>query len=165
MIARSLINRGRTSEGLTRHHEGSSLFSFQREMNRLFDNFFDGFDLASVETTLAPKFSPKVNVTETEKEIRVTAELPGLDEKDVTVELDNESLVIKGEKKEEHEEKGKSWYRMEQSYGAFHRVIPLPSKIDESKAKATFKKGVLSLTIPKVEIEERKKKQIEINAE
>jgi HSP20 family protein len=88
-------------------------------------------------------------VSETDKEIKVSAELPGMDEKDIDVSLTRDSLTIKGEKKQETEDKGEDYYRMERSYGSFTRSIPLPIEVDTDKVQATFKKGVLEITLPK----------------
>ena len=93
------------------------------------------------------------------------AELPGLEEKDVEVLLDNETLTIKGEKKEEKEDKGKGYYHVECSYGSFHRVIPLPAGIDQKKVQAQFKNGVLNITLPKAEEAKAKGKKIPIKSE
>jgi HSP20 family protein len=90
-----------------------------------------------------------VDVTDTDKEVKVCAEIPGVDAKDIDVSVEDGRLTIKGEKKCEQEEKEKGQYRMERSYGSFERSIPLPTDVDESKAKAEFKKGVLRLTLPK----------------
>jgi HSP20 family protein len=121
---------------------------FRKEMDSLFDTFFRGFDLQLFEGT-AGAFSPKVDVAEDEKEIRVNAELPGMDEKDIDVSLSMNSLTIRGEKREEKEEKGKDYYQMERAYGSFSRTIPLSAEVDESAVRANFKKGVLSITLPK----------------
>jgi HSP20 family protein len=136
--------------------------SFQREMNKLFDDFFGGFDLspwAPLERRLATAFTPHVDVSETDKEIKVSVELPGMDEKDIDVSLTRDTLTIKGEKKEEKEEQGKDYYRMERSYGSFTRSVPLPVEVDTDKVQATFKKGVLDITLPKTAraIQETKK--------
>jgi HSP20 family protein len=137
-----------------RRKEEDGLLSFQREMNRLFDDFFHGFGLGPTfdwgDRSLAKAtFSPKVDVSETKKEVKVSAELPGMEEKDIAVELGDNVLTIRGEKKEEHEDNGKDWYRKEQTYGSFHRVIPLPSAVDGECAKARFKRGKLVVRIPK----------------
>jgi HSP20 family protein len=159
--------RGRMPE---RRWEDDGLLSFQREMNRLFDDFFRGFGMGTAldwgDRELAPTgFSPRVDVTETDKEVSVSAELPGLDEKDVSVELDDASVTIRGEKKEESEDRGKNWYRKEQSYGSFHRVIPLPTTVDGTKAKARFKKGKLTVKLPKREEEQARRKTIQIESD
>lgn len=126
--------------------------AFQKEMNKLFESFFGGFDLkpsTHLEGRSAAAFTPRVDVSETDKEIKVSAELPGIDEKDIDVSLTRDTLTIKGEKKEEKEDKGKDYYRMERSYGSFTRAISLPIEVDTDKAKATFKKGVLQVVLPK----------------
>jgi len=116
------------------------------------DDLMRGVDLfpTLVEgATAQPAFNPRVDVAETETALTVSAELPGLDEKDVTVELEDEVLTISGEKKEETETKEQGWYRTERHYGSFRRVIPLPTDVEAGKAKAVFKRGVLSIEIPK----------------
>ena len=123
--------------------------ALQREMNELFEDFFGGFPRWPELPPFDRGVAPRVDVTETENEITVSAELPGVDQKDIEVEIDNESLTIKGEKKEEKEEKGKGYYRAERSYGSFRRTIPLPCAIDVNKVTASHKKGVLSITLPK----------------
>lgn len=95
-------------------------------------------------------FTPAVNVAETDKEYRITAELPGMDEKDIELTLQKDHLLIKGEKKQEQEEQGQGYHRMERTYGVFQRHIPLPQQVDTDKADATFKNGVLSITLPKL---------------
>jgi len=92
---------------------------------------------------------PAVNVSETEKQITVDAELPGLEAKDVNVSLENDSLVITGEKKFEGEEKKKNYHRIERSYGSFTRTVPLPAKVSPKGVKARFEKGVLHVTLAK----------------
>ncbi len=94
---------------------------------------------------------PAVNVSETEKEIRVEAELPGLEPGDVEVSLENGALVIRGEKKFEGEEKKENFHRIERSYGSFTRAVPLPAKVESKGVKAKFEKGVLRVTLPKAE--------------
>jgi HSP20 family protein len=137
---------------------------FRQEMNSLFDNFFRGFELEPFKGRFGA-FSPSVDVKESDKDISVTAELPGLDDKDIDVSLSRDSLTIKGEKKEEKEEKGKDYYRMERSFGSFTRTIPLPAEIDVDKVKAEFKKGLLTVTLPKSEKAIKEKKKISVKAE
>jgi HSP20 family protein len=141
--------------------------SFQREMNRLFDNFFSGSNLslwAPFEREAAQVFTPHVDVSETDGEIKVSAELPGMDEKDIDVSLTRDTLTIKGEKKEEKEEKGKDYYRMERSYGSFTRSIPLPVEVNTDKVEATFNKGVLCVTLPKTATAIEKTKKIAVRS-
>lgn len=101
------------------------------------------------ETGAKIDFLPRINVAETDHEVTVSAELPGLEEKDVELELTKESLILRGEKKTEKEEDKKNYHYQERSFGAFYREIVLPDGIDTEKAKATFKKGVLEVKLPK----------------
>lgn len=151
--------------------DGDPFDSLHREINRVFDNFTRGFwDLSPFSTSALEEsrigdFIPSVDVTEDDKQFRVTAELPGMDEKDVQVSLANDQIVIKGEKKTETEDKGKDWHRMERSYGSFHRAVALPEGVDTSKAEATFKKGLLTVTVPKKAEARREVKKIAIRRE
>lgn len=122
------------------------LANLQREMDALFDAFARTNGLTSVA---GGRFVPAVNVSENPEAFRVTAELPGMDLKDVSVRLENGSLVLTGRKDDEKEEKGRGWYRKERSCGEFHRAIGLPPGIEESKVTATFAKGVLTVDVPK----------------
>ena len=106
-----------------------------------------------------------MDVAEDGKEITLTAELPGLDEKDVEILLSNNVLTIKGEKKSEQEKKEKDYYRVERSYGSFSRTIPLPEGIDADKVNASFKKGVLTVTVPKLPEAQKEVKKIAVKAE
>jgi len=121
---------------------------FRKEFDDLFDSFLRSFDVQPFEGKLGA-FTPKLNVIENEKEISIHAELPGMDEKDIDVSLSKNSLIIKGEKREEKEDKGSNCYLMERSYGSFSRIIPLPVEVDEFNIKASFKKGMLSIVLPK----------------
>jgi HSP20 family protein len=126
-------------------------YSLQREMNSLFDSFFRGFDLAPRGLSAGPMgiFTPSVDVKENEKEFIIKAELPGVEEKDIDVTVTNDSVTIKGEKKEEKEDKDKNYYYMERAYGSFSRVIPVDAEIESDKAQASFKNGILDIKIPK----------------
>ena len=148
-----------------RQEDADPFRDFQRQMNRLFDDFFGGFPLAERETGAgwAPAaFTPRVDVSETDTEVKVSAELPGMDEKDITVELQDDVLTLRGEKKSAQEEKGKNWYRREQSWGSFQRAIELPAGVDAGKAKAQFKKGGLTFTAPKRPEEQVRRKTVPI---
>jgi HSP20 family protein len=148
---------GRTGE------EEMPLQSLQRQVNRLFDDFFRGFDLRPfAKMERAGEFTLRVDVKESDKEFTVTAELPGMDEKDLDVMLSADSLTIKGDKKHEKEEKGENYYRMERSYGSFHRVIPLPEEIDTRKVEASFNKGILTVNLPKTAKAKEKTKKVPI---
>ena len=124
--------------------------AFRNEMDRVFEDF-----MGPRERWLAPwgrewgGFDPKVDVIETEDEVKVEAELPGLEAKDVHVTVSHNVLSIKGEKRQEHEEKGENWFRTERSYGSFERAISLPQGTDAEQVEATFDKGVLTITFAK----------------
>ena len=151
-----------------RREEADPFRDFQRQMNRLFDEFFGEAPLAERGrgAEWAPAaFLPRVDVSETGTEVQVTAELPGMDEKDIVVELQDDVLTLRGEKKSAQEEKGQNWFRREQSYGAFRRAIELPAGVDAGQAKAQFKKGVLTFTAPKRAEEQAQRKAIPIHAE
>ena len=122
------------------------LLNIQDEFNRLFDDFFDSMSLPE-----AVDFVPGIDVSETKNEIRVKVDLPGLTEKDVEVNLSGDVLSIKGERKEESEEKDENYYRKERMYGSFLRQIQIPKKIKTDQVKAKFKNGVLHVILPKAE--------------
>lgn len=126
-------------------------YSLQRQINSLFDDFFSGFDIGSRGLTAGTSeaYIPSVDVKESDTEITIQAELPGVDEKDISVTLTNDAVTIKGEKREEKEENDKNYYYVERSYGSFHRVIPLGVEADANNAKAGFKNGVLYIEVPK----------------
>ena len=142
------------------------LASLQREMNRVFEEFFRGFGSSGFweAEALAGGYTPLVDVTEDDSDIVVTAELPGLDEHDFEVALDHDTLTIRGEKHEEKEDRGKDFYRVERSYGSFQRVIPLPCEVEEDKAEATFRKGVLKVRLPKTAEARKAVKRIPVKA-
>jgi HSP20 family protein len=147
--------------------------SLHREIDRLFDDFSVGWPRLSLgeRNEVAPfrrmarlGLEVATDVTETEKEYRVTAEIPGLDEKDVEVNLASGVLTMKGEKKEEFEESKKDFYRSERSYGAFQRSFRLPEDVDPEKIEASLKKGVLTVVLPKTAEAQKKTRKVEIKA-
>lgn len=159
------IDEPSEKKSLPEKREGYHPFSLLRqEMNTLFDNFFRGFEIEPFRGRFGA-FSPNIDVKESDKDISVTAELPGMDDKDIDVSLSRDSLTIKGQKKEEKEDKGKDYYRMERSFGSFSRTIPLPSEIDMAKVKAEFKKGLLTVTLPRTEKAIRETKKITVKTE
>ncbi|MFQ5543646.1 MAG: Hsp20/alpha crystallin family protein [Nitrospiria bacterium] len=113
------------------------------------DSIFD--DLSRDFKKKADIFNPPLNIVENDKEIKVSLELPGVDEKDVDVSLREEILTIKGEKRTELKDEKENICRLERSYGTFQRNISLPTGIDEGKTSATFEKGILTITLPKTE--------------
>lgn len=150
--------------------EENPFVDLHRRMNELFDGFFSDVESAADSPfALASRGSaaalPRVDVSETDKEVLVSADLPGMDEKDVQVTLDNDVLTIRGTRSEEREEKKRDYHLMERSYGEFHRAIALPAGIDRDKAKATFKKGVLAVTLPKTPAAAQSRKSIAIESE
>lgn len=98
-----------------------------------------------------------IDLKETDKQIEVVAELPGLDAKDFTIETDGRRLILRGQKKEEREERDRRYYYAERRFGAFTRVIPLPCRVDASKASATYRNGVLRIVLPKAESKESRR--------
>lgn len=134
---------------LTKWSRLPTVSSFQQEMNRMFDRFFRDWDIApSMETEV---WGPPLDLAETPDKIVVKAEIPGVDPKDINISIRNNTLLLNGEKKEEKEEKGKTFYRMERSYGSFSRTIDLPSSVDPDKVTAECKNGVLEITMEKKE--------------
>jgi len=147
---------------LKRREEENPFLSLRNEMNRLFDSFFDDFSIGPFRERWG-KIFPQVNIKENNKQIEVSAEMAGIDQKDVDISIYNNVLTLRGEKKQEKEDKDGDYYHKECSYGSFHRDIALPSEVDEEKVKADFKKGVLKITLPKKEEAQRKAKKIEIS--
>jgi HSP20 family protein len=165
MALKDLIPWNRGRDVTVRRGEAPSPFlPLQREMNRLFDEAFRGFDLApfGISDRLFGGASwPNVEVAETGKEIKVTADLPGLDEKDIDVHLADGVLTISGEKHAETEDKDLLF--SERYYGRFLRRIPLED-VDENKVTASFKKGVLTVTLPKSAVAVDRAKRIQIQS-
>ena len=128
---------------------------FDRQVDRLFGDFFGG-RLARSEA-----FVPRLDVTADENRIVVAAELPGMDQKDLEVSLDHGRLTISGEKKDERDEKDKSYHVVERSYGRFSRTVELGDAVDVKKAAATYKDGILTVTVPKSEAAKPRKIDIQ----
>lgn len=148
-----------------KREEADPFYSLHREIDRLFDDFMGrGFGLTRFGdfTDRFSAFNPQVDVTENDKEIKVAAELPGLDEKDIEVSLSGDMLTISGEKKAEKEDKRENYYRMERSYGSFQRSVALPVEVDTEKVEATFKNGVLQVTLPKLHPGQETRKKISV---
>ena len=112
----------------------------------------------------AGSYWPSVDVADDVEAVTVTAELPGIDDKNVDVSMTGDMLTIRGEKKDEREEKGKNYYRTERSFGSFTRSLRLPCEIVPDKIRATFKNGVLTVNLPKAASELGKTKRIEIKS-
>lgn len=132
------------------HHRHDDPFvAFRREMDRMFDAFARGLPDATQTGSEAGLWAPCINVEEDEAGVNVTAELPGVDHKDIECTLADGVLTIKGEKKAEREEKRKDYHIAERAYGSFYRAIPLPFAVQEDRVEASFDKGVLRLHLPK----------------
>lgn len=144
MNLRSLIPVGR-DRGVARRAVAEPFTSLQREIDRLFDDFTRGWPAFGGTAEMVPS----MDVTETDKEIELTAELPGLQEKDVQINVADNVLTIKGEKKAEKEAEDKNYRVVERSYGAFARAIELPAGVDPDVIKASISNGVLKVTVPK----------------
>lgn len=165
MAMRDLIpwSRERSTMPSPWREEWSPVSSFRREMDRLFDDFF--------RTPAFTRFTefgggmtanwPSLDVKEKDDEVVVTAEIPGMTDKDVELFVDNGMLTIRGEKKGEREERGYS----ERFFGKFERQIPLPASVDEERCKADFRDGLLTIHLPKSREEEEGRKKIPINPE
>lgn len=149
-----------TSWTRTRQKDEHPLLSLRKEMDSLLDDFGNGFFDGS------PDVKVHSNVSETDTEFRVTAELPGMTEADVDVSVSADRIVIKGEKKSEKEEhsdeQGREYHRVERSSGSFHRLVTLPFTIDADAVNAEVKNGVLTVTIPKPPEAVEETKKIEV---
>lgn len=136
---------------------------FEDDMNRFFERFFEE-PLSMMPwggEEAMEQFSPRADVVETENEIQVSVELPGMNENDVNVSVTRDMLTISGEKRQESEQRGENYYRVERAYGSFRRAIPLPADVNADRAEATYKQGVLTITLPKTE-ESGRRKHIQI---
>lgn len=150
--------------------------SLRREVDRLFDEFDGGLWRSPFRNSVlsAAPFGrggnggfaamPAVDISETDKTYEITAELPGLDEKNVEVKLANGVLTIRGEKQDEKEEKNKDYYMRERSFGSFERSFQVPDGVDSDKIEASFKRGVLSVTLPKSPEAQKSEKKIAVKA-
>jgi HSP20 family protein len=137
----------------------SPFFTLRREMDRLFDDAFRGFGLSAFGEG---GFNwPQVEVADRDKEVRVTAELPGLEEKDVELRVEDNVLILRGEKRTEFDDAERQY--SERTYGRFERHLALPAEVDEERASATFRKGVLTVTLPKTERARQQTKRIPIS--
>jgi HSP20 family protein len=129
-------------------------------MNRLFNTFFDTPTPGNGPTLR--RWVPAMDLIETDKDFVLKADLPGLSESDVNIELEDNVLTISGERKAEHEERQAGYYRVERSFGAFRRSLTLPEGVDPDSVKATFSNGVLEVTVPKPAAQVPRKVQISV---
>lgn len=163
-----------------KHGEKKSLYAgrhqdpmlqIHRDIDHLFDQFFQGWGMPRTGgfghlSDLAGEslLKPKVDLSGADQEYQLTVEIPGVSEKDVSVDISNNVMTIKGEKKLEKEEKEKNYYRIERSYGSFQRVLSLPEDVDQDGIKASFNNGVLTITMPRKALPKGEVKQVEITA-
>jgi HSP20 family protein len=114
------------------------------------------------EGLMGDAYAPQIDVSETDGERVIRAEMPGLNPEDVDISLQNGNLVLKGEKKRENEDQGENYYHVERSYGSFYRSVPVPEDITENDVKASFKNGVLTVRVPKGESSSGKRIPIDV---
>jgi HSP20 family protein len=160
MGVRNLIPWTKGQQLSTGRESFDPFLTLHREMNRIFDDVFRGFGPLGRFGNPAMEDWPRLELSETDRAVTVSAELPGLSEKDVQVEITNGVLSIRGEKKAERSDESK--FVSERYYGSFERQIPLEG-VEEDKAQADFKNGVLTVTLPKSEQSTRNVKRIAIN--
>ncbi len=162
------VNR---SEKQSIHREDAAshpMIQLQQEMDRLFEKAVRGFGLSPISNewltplTASGMLRPQLDIAATDKEYLITVEVPGVSEKDVKIEIADDTMTIIGEKRQEKEEKEKNYYRVERSYGSFQRVLSLPEDANQDDVKATFKNGVLSINMPRKALKKSDIKKIEI---
>ncbi len=149
------------------------LAGFRREFNHLLNDFFSRFEFPSntregyslsTWDAFSPRW-PQMDVKETDDDILITAELPGVDKEDIEISIDQNRITIRGEKKTETEKKGHNYYHMERHYGAFHRSIPLPWEVKSDKVDAEFNSGVLTVSLPKSAAARERMRKIPVREE
>jgi HSP20 family protein len=149
-------------KSLERWQPFRELNSLQRQMNRMFDNFFGRTPLMPFEeSSSAWEFGPPVDIYDDDKKLTFKVEMPGIDEKDIKVEIDNNVLTVRGERRFENDFKEENFRRMERHYGAVSRSFTLPSAADPEKIEADYAQGVLTIQMPKRA--EARPKQIKVN--
>lgn len=142
-----------------RHSGVPNLFS---EMDELIQKMWYSFPFHNVEKDMDIGWSPRLDVSETEKAVEIVVDLPGLEKQDISVALEDNLLTIKGERKEEKESKDKRFHTIERRSGSFYRALRLPVEVENEKIEAQFKDGVLTLTLPKNQEAKKKVTQIDI---
>jgi HSP20 family protein len=163
MAVRDLIPWSRNQELAPTRGSHDPFMTLHREMNRLFDDVFRGFGGTGPSPLMEGQFGwPKIELSETDKALTISAELPGMTEKEVQIEIANGVLTIRGEKKSERKDEGR--YFTECYYGSFQRQIALED-VAEDKAEASFKNGVLTISLPKSENPRAGVKRIAINSQ
>ena len=154
------------------HFPLASVDQLHHDINRLFENSFRGFGFSALSQPkiwdqmfnddFSPAFHANINIASDDEQYAITLEAPGLEEKDLSIDLKDRVLVIKGNKQHEKEERDKQYYRIERSYGAFERVLAVPDDADIDKISASMDKGLLTVNIPRKEVSHANVKKIEI---
>lgn len=132
------------------------------DMDDMIKRMWYGFPFHNLQDDVDIGWSPRLDVSETDSAIEILADLPGMDKKDISVSLEDDLLVIKGERKEEKEQKDKQYHTIERRTGSFYRALRLPVEVEIDKSEANFKDGVLKLKLPKSRDTKKKAAQIEI---
>lgn len=161
------VHQGRRREhGHPVHHPATRLHA---EIDRIFESAFRdfgmspfGFNRSILSREAEEILKPTLDIGATEKAYTISVEIPGVDEKDVRLELSGDALFIRGEKRQEKEEKEKNFYRVERSYGSFQRTLSLPGDADRDGIQAGFRKGVLTITVPRRPMPESEVRRIEV---
>lgn len=146
----------------------STLAGVHSEIDRVFNEFFRGFGFPQLGMTAFGRFAgsvlkPSVDISGSEKEYAISVELPGVEEKDIHLELKDDALVIRAEKRQDEKSEGGGYYRVERSYGAFQRIFALPQDADGESIKAKYKNGIVTITIPRTATLESKGKRIALS--
>lgn len=142
---------------LTRRTPNRTLRNLQREVDSLFDRFFNRTGGDGSTSTV---WSPRTDLVETDDDFRLRLDVPGLTKEDISINLQNRTLTVSGERTSERTEEGEEFVRVERAFGSFHRSFTLPDAVDENNIEATYDNGVLTISVPKTE--ERTRRQIEI---
>ena len=140
--------------------KGNHSNEFRREIDNLYDRFFEPNFLPSSYIFGEGKWDPTIDISEGRKDITVKAEIPGIETKDFDISIDGRLLTIKGEKKQEQKEEEETYYRVERSYGYFNRTIQLPAEVNPDKVDATYKRGILKIKLRKSKENESKRIKI-----
>jgi HSP20 family protein len=136
-------------------------FNFQQEFDNLFDNFRRSFPMSKIEFNEL-NINPAMDIVEDEKNFKIEFEMPGVDEQDIKVSIDNSTLTIKATKETSKKDEKKDYIMREISYGSYERTVLLPENLDIDKAQSTFKKGMLWVDIPKKDVDKSKVKELEV---
>jgi len=164
MQIRDLIPWGNKGSEVARRDDDDPVFSLQRDVNRIFDDFWSRFDQPFGPSARWNATGPRTDIAETEKTLEVSVELPGIGPNEIDVSLTDGALTIKGEKKSARENTKGDLRLSERFYGSFYRSIPLPAGVDTGKADAEFKNGVLTVTLPKTQEALSRMKKIAVKA-